>query len=152
MPYWRRQGREDRFVVRPYFLPFRENTAVPCILIPRPYVGSLGMRLAVPCAEQGTCSRSLVPRPRLFSTASTVMVEPGGGCSVVLVVSPLVSLVRRINTLQVVYLVWLFLRITTTCNLYIIWLVRQRFLELVAHAQTVDTRPFSLFHVAWVWG
>ena len=65
----------------------------------------------------------------------------GSGCSVVLIVSPLVSLVRHINTLQVVYLVWLFLRITTTCNLYIIGLVRQRFLESVAHAQTVDTRP-----------
>ena len=67
----------------------------------------------------------------------------GGGCSVVLVVSPLVSLVRRIhvNTLQVVYLVWLFLRITTTCNLYIIGLVRQRCPESDAHAQTMDTRP-----------
>ena len=72
-----------------------------------------------------------------------------GGCSVVLVVSPLVSLInygshRRVNTaatLQAVYLVWLFLRITTTCNLSIIGLVRGRFPELFAHAQTVDTRP-----------
>ena len=61
----------------------------------------------------------------------------GGGCSVVLVVSPLAS------TLQAVYLVWLFLRITTTCNLSIIGLVRGRFPELSTHAQTVDTR--SLF-------
>ena len=70
-----KQGREDRFVDRPYFLPFWENTAVPCILIPRPYGGKawewascpmyshsqavwwegLGMRLAAPC--------SLIPRP-----------------------------------------------------------------------------------------
>ena len=72
-----------------------------------------------------------------------------GGCSVVIVVSPLVSLIiygsyRRLNTaatLQAVYLVWLFLRITTTCNLSIIGLVRGRFLESFAHAQTVDTRP-----------
>ena len=51
---------------------------------------------------------------------------------------------RRVNTaptLQVVYLVWLFLRITTTCNLSIIGLVRKRFPESFAHAQTVDTRP-----------
>ena len=71
----------------------------------------------------------------------------GGSCSVVLVVSPLVYLIgshRRINTaatLQAVYLVWLFLRITTTCNLSIIGLVRKRFPESLAHAQTVDTRP-----------
>ena len=71
------------------------------------------------------------------------------GCSVVLVVSPLVSLInygshRRVNTaatLQAVYLVWLFLRITTTCNLSIIGLVREKFPESFAHAQTVDTRP-----------
>ena len=71
------------------------------------------------------------------------------GCSVVLVVSLLVSLInygshRRVNTaatLEVVYLVWLFLRITTTCNLSIIGLVREKFLESFAHAQTVDTRP-----------
>ena len=47
-----RLGREDRFVDRPYFLPFRENTAVPCILIPKLMVG---MRLVVPCG--------LIPRP-----------------------------------------------------------------------------------------
>ena len=65
----------------------------------------------------------------------------GGGCSIILVMSPFVSLVRSINTLQVIYLVWLFLRITTTCNLYIIGLVHRRFPESVAHVQTVDTRP-----------
>ena len=72
----------------------------------------------------------------------------GGGCSVVLVMSPLVSLIngsyRRVNTaatLQAVYLVWLFLCITTTCNLSIIGLVRKRFPESLAHVQTVDTRP-----------
>ena len=72
----------------------------------------------------------------------------GGGCSVVLVMSPLVSLIngsyRRVNTaatLHAVYLVWLFLHITTTCNLSIIGLVRKRFPESFAHAQTVDTRP-----------
>ena len=73
---------------------------------------------------------------------------PGGGCSIVLVVLPFVSLINgsycRVNTaatLQAVYLVWLFLRITTTCNLSIIGLVRKRFPESFAHAQTVDTRP-----------
>ena len=71
------------------------------------------------------------------------------GCSVVLVVSPLVSLInygshRRVNTaatLQAVYLVWLFLRIPTTCNLSIMGLVREKFPESFAHAQTVNTRP-----------
>ena len=51
---------------------------------------------------------------------------------------------RRVNTaatLQAVYLGWLFLRITTTCNLSIIGLIRGRFPESFAHAQTVDTRP-----------
>ena len=76
----------------------------------------------------------------------------GGGCTVVLVVLPLVSLDsdngshRRVNTAatqQAVYLVWLFLRITTTCNLSIIGLVRKGFPESLAHAQTVDTRPLS---------
>ena len=49
----------------------------------------------------------------------------GGGCGVVLVVSSVVSLVshRRVNTLQAVYLAWLFLRITTTCNLYISYIM-----------------------------
>ena len=72
----------------------------------------------------------------------------GGGCSVALVMSPLVSLIngsyRRVKTaatLQAVYLVWSFHRITTTCNLSIIGPVRKRFLELFTHAQTVDTRP-----------
>ena len=73
----------------------------------------------------------------------------GDGCSVVLVVSPLVSLInygshRRVNTaatLQAVYLVWLFLRITTMCNLSIIGLLCDKFPESFAHAQTVDTRP-----------
>ena len=73
----------------------------------------------------------------------------GGSCSVVLVVSPLVYLInygshRRVNTaatLQAVYLVWLFLGITTTCNLSIFGLVRKRFPESFAHAQTVDTGP-----------
>ena len=52
-----------------------------------------------------------------------------GGCSVVLVVSPLVSLIMKLSphkpaaTLKGVNLVWLFLRITTTCNLSIIRLV-----------------------------
>ena len=74
----------------------------------------------------------------------------GDGCSVVLVVSPLVSLInygshRRVNTaatLQAVYryLVWLFLRITTTCNLSVIGLVREKFPESFAHAQTVDKK------------
>ena len=51
---------------------------------------------------------------------------------------------RRVNTaatLQAVYLVWLFLRITTMCNLSVFGLVRGKFPELFAHAQTVDTRP-----------
>ena len=71
-----------------------------------------------------------------------------GGCSVVLVVSPLVSLImeaiaayKTAATLQAVYLVWLFLCITTTCNLSIIGLVRKRFPESFVHAQTVDARP-----------
>ena len=51
----------------------------------------------------------------------------GGGCSVVLVVSPLVSLVSRH-------------RKTTMYNLYIIELVHQRLPESVAHVQTVDTK------------
>ena len=63
-----------------------------------------------------------------------------GGCSIVLVVSPLVP-VNTAATLQAEYLGWLFLRITTTCNLSIIGLVRGRFPESFAHAQTVDTRP-----------
>ena len=76
----------------------------------------------------------------------------GGSCSVVLVVSPLVYLIMEAiaATLQAVYLVWLFLRITTTCNLSIIGLVRKRFPESFAHAQTVDTGSlFSSSHVAW---
>ena len=51
---------------------------------------------------------------------------------------------RRVNTaatLQAVYLVWLFLRITTKCNLSVFGLVRGKFPESFAHAQTVDTRP-----------
>ena len=51
---------------------------------------------------------------------------------------------RRVNTaatLQTVYLVWLFLRITTMCNLSVFGLVRGKFPESFAHAQTVDTRP-----------
>ena len=50
----------------------------------------------------------------------------------------------RVNTaatLQAVYLVWLFLRITTKCNLSVFGLVRGKFPESFAHAQTVDTRP-----------
>ena len=52
---------------------------------------------------------------------------------------------RRVNTaptLQAVYLVWLFLRITAMCNLSVFGLVRGKFPESFAHAQTVDTRPF----------
>ena len=64
-----------------------------------------------------------------------VVVSP---CRVTPCVSDNESLRR---TLQAVYLLWLFLRITTMCNLCIIGLVLQRFPELVAHAQTVDTRP-----------
>ena len=51
---------------------------------------------------------------------------------------------RRVNTaatLRAVYLVWLFLRITTMCNWSVFGLVRGKFLESFAHAQTVDTRP-----------
>ena len=51
---------------------------------------------------------------------------------------------RRVNTaatLQAVNLVWLFLRITTMCNLSVFGLVRGKFPESFAHAQTVDTRP-----------
>ena len=51
---------------------------------------------------------------------------------------------RRVNTaatLQAVYLVWLLLRITTMCNLSVFGLVRGKFPESFAHAQTVDTRP-----------
>jgi len=51
---------------------------------------------------------------------------------------------RRVNTaatLQTVYLVWFFLRITTMCNLSIFGLVRGKFPESFAHAQTVTTRP-----------
>ena len=68
----------------------------------------------------------------------------GGGCSVVLVVSPLVSLIMepsprrhschtasRISSLV----------ISPHNNLSIIGLVRGRFPESFAHAQTVDTRP-----------
>ena len=66
-----------------------------------------------------------------------------GCCHVTPCVSDNESL-RRINTLQAVYLLWLFLCITTMCNLYIIRLVHQRFPESVVHAQTVDTRPLSL--------
>ena len=40
-----------------------------------------------------------------------------------------------------VYLVWLFLRITTMCNFSVFGLVRGKFPEMFAHAQTVDTRP-----------
>ena len=50
---------------------------------------------------------------------------------------------RHVNTaatLQAVYLVWLFLRITTMCNLSVFGLVRGKFPESFAHAQTVDTR------------
>ena len=67
--------------------------------------------------------------------------ETGGGCSVVLVVSPLVSLInygshRRINTAATTAAVYLFLCITTMCNLSIIGLVREKFPESFAHAQT----------------
>ena len=56
------------------------------------------------------------------------------GCSIVLVVSPLVSLMmdqvaglRSCGVSAAVYLVWLFLRITTMCNLSIIGLIHRRF-------------------------
>ena len=62
----------------------------------------------------------------LFSTIT------GGGCSVVLVVSPLVSVVSR-------------RRKTTMYNLYIIGLVHRRFPESVAHVQTVDTKSHELW-------
>ena len=62
---------------------------------------------------------------RLFSTTTS------GGCSVVLVVSPLVSLVSR-------------RRKTTMYNLYIIGLVHRRFPESVVHVQTVDTKSREL--------
>ena len=51
---------------------------------------------------------------------------------------------RRVNTaatLHAVYLVWLFLRITTMCNWSVFGLVRGKFPESFAHAQTVDARP-----------
>ena len=81
---------------------------------------------------------------RFFATTSDG--RTSGGCSIVLVVSPLVSLIMEAIAVWAhcklyVYLVWLFLRITTMCNLYIIGLICRRFLESVAHAQTVDTRP-----------
>ena len=46
----------------------------------------------------------------------------GGGCSIVLVMSPLVSLIMkgRKCTLQAIYQVVFVLHITTTCNLSII--------------------------------
>ena len=49
--------------------------------------------------------------------------------------------VNRAPTLQAVYLVWLFFRITTKFNLSVFGLVRGKFPESFAHAQTVDTRP-----------
>ena len=61
----------------------------------------------------------------LFSTIT------GSGCSVVLVVSPLVSVVSRRHK-------------TTMYNLYIIRLVHRRFPESVAHVQTVDTKSHEL--------
>ena len=76
----------------------------------------------------------------------------GGGCSVVLVMLPLVSLMVD-QVYQAVYLVWLFLRITTTCNLSIIGLVRRRFLEsFLACANSGYQATFPSSHVAWVRG
>ena len=56
------------------------------------------------------------------------------GCSIVLVVSSLVSLMidqvaslRSCGVSAAVYLFWLFLRITTMCNLSRIGLIRRRF-------------------------
>ena len=56
------------------------------------------------------------------------------GCSIVLVVSPLVSLMmdqvaglRSCEVSAAIYLVWLFLCITTMCNLSIIGLIHRRF-------------------------
>ena len=66
----------------------------------------------------------------------------GSGCTVVVVVSPLVSLIMGAiatsATLQAVYLVWLFnYPHNNTCNLSIIGLVWKRFPESFAYVQTV---------------
>ena len=83
------------------------------------------------------------------------------GCSVVLVVSPLVSLINyeshhRVNTaatLQAVYLVWLFLRITTTCKLVHNQTHSRKISGIVrACANSGYQATFPSSHVAWVRG
>ena len=86
----------------------------------------------------------------------------GGGCTIVLVMLPLVSLdsdngshrgVNTAATLQAVYLVWLFLRITTTCNLSINRTSSQRISEIArACANSGYQATFPSSHVAWVRG